>query len=344
MIRLYPEQLVAQLREGLLASYLLFGNEPLLLQESQDAIYHAARLEGFTENFSFTLDNHTEWNNIFSLCQTLSLFARRQSILLLLPDNGPTGAMGEQLVKLTNLLHKDVLLILRGVKLTKAQENSPWFKATSQNSAYVSCQIPEQAQLSRWVAKRAKNLNLNLDEPANQLLCYCYEGNLVALSQALERLALLHPDSKLSLLRVEQAVNNEAHFTPWHWLDAILAGRSKRAWHILRQLQLADNEPVILLRSIQSELLVLLKLKRCMAQTPLRALFDQQKIWQNRRNLLTQALERLSMQQFQQALHLLTQMEIRLKQNYGQSIWSELESLSMLICGKMLPEIFFDAK
>lgn len=35
MIRLYPEQLRAQLNEGLRAAYLLLGNNPLLLQESR---------------------------------------------------------------------------------------------------------------------------------------------------------------------------------------------------------------------------------------------------------------------------------------------------------------------
>ncbi|MCK8356961.1 DNA polymerase III subunit delta, partial [Erwinia amylovora] len=37
MIRIYPEQLGAQLREVLRACYLLRGNEPLMLQEAQDA-------------------------------------------------------------------------------------------------------------------------------------------------------------------------------------------------------------------------------------------------------------------------------------------------------------------
>lgn len=47
MIRLYPEQLRAQLTEGLRAAYLLLGNDPLLLQESQDAIREAAARPGF---------------------------------------------------------------------------------------------------------------------------------------------------------------------------------------------------------------------------------------------------------------------------------------------------------
>ncbi len=290
--------------------------------------------------FSFILDLHTDWDAIFSTCQALSLFASRQSLLLVLPENGPNAAMGENLVKLSGLLHPDILLILRGHKLTKAQENSAWFKALAQDSVYINCLTPEQAQLPRWVAQRAKSMKLTLDEQATQLICYCYEGNLLALSQALERLALLYPDGKLTLPRVESAVNDAAHFTPFHWLDALLAGKGKRAWHILQQLKQEDCEPVILLRTLQRELLQLLALKRRMSDTPLRTLFDQQKVWQNRRDLLTQALQRLSLQQLQQAVRLLTQVEITLKQDYGQSVWSELESLAMLLCGKALPEAF----
>ncbi|MBA0192663.1 DNA polymerase III subunit delta [Pectobacterium carotovorum] len=340
MIRLYPEQLTAQLHEGLRGCYLVFGSDPLLLQESLDSIKRVAQQHEFSEHFSFILDLHTDWDEIFSTCQALSLFASRQSLLLVLPENGPNAAMGENLVKLSGLLHPDILLILRGHKLTKAQENSAWFKALAQDSVYINCLTPEQAQLPRWVAQRTKSMKLTLDEQATQLICYCYEGNLLALSQALERLALLYPDGKLTLPRVESAVNDAAHFTPFHWLDALLAGKGKRAWHILQQLKQEDCEPVILLRTLQRELLQLLALKRRMSDTPLRTLFDQQKVWQNRRDLLTQALQRLSLQQLQQAVRLLTQVEITLKQDYGQSVWSELESLAMLLCGKALPEAF----
>lgn len=79
----------------------------------------------------------------------------------------------------------------------------------------------------------------------------------MALAQALERLSLLWPDGKLTLPRVEQAVNDAAHFTPFHWVDALLMGKSKRALHILQQLRLEGSEPVILLRTLQRELLLL---------------------------------------------------------------------------------------
>lgn len=342
MIRIYPEHLGAQLREGLRACYLLSGSEPLLLQEAQDAIRDAAQQQGFTEHFSVVLESGTDWQDIFSTCQELSLFASRQTLLLMLPENGPNAAMSEQLLTLSTLLHNDILLILRAVRLTKAQENSAWYKAFSTNAVMVPCQTPEHAQLPRWVTTRAKKLNLTLDDAANQLLCYCYEGNLLALSQALERLSLLWPDGKLTLPRVEQAVNDAAHFTPFHWVDALLAGKSKRALHILRQMRAEDSEPVILLRTLQRDLLLLLTLQRQMAHTPLRTLFDQHRVWQNRRTLFGDALQRVNGTQLAQALKLLTRTELTLKQDYGQSIWPELETMTLILCHPTFPASFCD--
>ncbi|WP_159566508.1 DNA polymerase III subunit delta [Budvicia diplopodorum] len=342
MIRLYPEQLNAQLLEGLRSCYQLYGNEPLLLEESQDAIRRVASQQGFSEAFHFDINVQTDWEAIYSECQALSLFSTRKILMLHFPENGINAALGEPLTQLSTLLNPDILLILRGPKPSKAQENAAWFKSLSVNSVYVSCLTPEQAHLPRWVAQRAKTMKLTIDDAAIQLISYCYEGNLLALSQALERLSLLYPDGKLTLIRVEQAVNDAAHFTPYHWLDAIMAGKTKRAFHILNQLRLEDTESLILIRTLQRELLQLLHLQRQMQQTPLRTLFDRQKVWQNRRPLLTQALQRLSASQLTQAVALLTQLELTIKQDFGQSIWDGLESLMMLLCGKPLPEAQLD--
>lgn len=337
MIRLYPEQLNAQLQEGLRCCYQLYGNEPLLLEESQDTIRRTASQQGFSEVFYFELNVQTEWEAIFNECQALNLFSTRKIFILHFPEKGLTASLSEQLNQLTTLLNPDILLILRGPRPTKAQENATWFKALSDNSVYVSCLMPEQTHLPRWLAQRAKNMKLVLDDAAVQLMCYCYEGNLLALSQALERLSLLYPDGKLTLIRVEQAVNDAAHFTPYQWLDAIMAGKTQRALHILNQLRLEDTESLILIRTLQRELLQLLHLQRKMQQTPLRTLFDQQKIWQNRRPLLTQTLQRVTISQLTQAVTLLTQLELAIKQDFDQSIWDGLESLMMLLCGKPLP-------
>lgn len=340
MIRIYPEQLAAQLQEGLRPCYQLYGNEPLLLEESQDAVRRTAAAQGFSETFTYDLNAQADWDEIFTECQSLNLFSTRKVFILLIPEAGVNAALGERLTEFSTLLYSDILIILRGPRPTKSQENGAWFKALGEHGVIVSCQTPEQAHLPRWVAQRAKMRQLSIDDAAIQLLCYCYEGNLLALSQALERLSLLFPDGKLTLPRVEQAVNDAAHFTPYHWVDAILAGKIKRAYHILHQLRLEESEALILIRTLQRELLQLLHLQRKMQDTPLRTLFDKQKIWQNRRPLVTQALQRLDAARLAQSVSLLTQIELTIKQDYGQSVWDDLESLMMLLCGKPLPEAY----
>ncbi|MFS1537864.1 MAG: DNA polymerase III subunit delta [Candidatus Phlomobacter fragariae] len=342
MIPIYPEQLTSQLADKLRACYLIFGNDPLLSQESVDKICQVAQQQGFTERYTYSLDTSTDWDTIYSLSQSLSLFAGRQILLLTLPESGTSTVIAEKLLKLAELLHPDLLLILRGNKLTKAQENSAWCKKIGQDGVYINCLTPEQSRLPQWVTQRAKAMSVALDKQANQLLCYCYEGNLLALNQAIERLSLLYPDGNLTLPRVKQAVNNAVNFTPYHWVDALLAGKIKRGWHILQQLQREDYEALILLRMIQRELILLWTLKQQNSDKDLKKSFDQNKIWQARRPLISAALQRLSLRELKLAIQLINQAELHLKQDHRHSIWPKLETLSMLLCGKSLPESFIN--
>ena len=56
--------------------------------------------------------------------------------------------------------------------------------------------------------------------------------------------------------------------------------------------------------------------------------------------MLTEALQRLTLHQLQSALMLLTQAEINIKQDVSHSPWPDLQSLSMLLCGKAFAENF----
>lgn len=331
------------LQKSLPPCYLLFGNDPLLLQESLDRIRDLAQSKQFDEHFNITLDTSTDWDAIFRLCQARSLFTSRQTLLIILPEGNLLPLNGEErLLKLASLLHEDLLLILSGRNLTRSLENSPWFKAISQQAVLITCATPEQTQLPKWVSMRAKSMNLMLDDASCQLLCYCYEGNLLALVQALVRLSLIYPDGNLSLSRVESAVNNAAHFFTFHWIEATLAGNSNRATHILRQLRLESVEPVILLRSIQREVLLLLKLKRHMTTTPILTLFKHHKIWKTRQAILTQSLDRLTHTQLRDIVALMTKIELAFKQNYGYPVWSDLNALTLLLCGQSLPKVMID--
>ncbi|STF44542.1 DNA polymerase III subunit delta [Escherichia coli] len=109
-------------------------------------------------------------------------------------------------------------------------------------------------------------------------------------------------------------------------------GKSKRALHILQQLRLgrAANR-LFCCAHLQRELLLLVNLKRQSAHTPLRALFDKHRVWQNRRGMMGEALNRLSQPQLRQAVQLLTRTELTLK--------TRLRSVSVGRAGRVISSV-----
>ncbi|MGL5653907.1 MAG: DNA polymerase III subunit delta, partial [Vibrio sp.] len=336
-MRIYAEKLAESLHKTLYPIYLVLGNEPLLIQEAKTAIETAAKAQGFIEKHRFSADASLDWSSVYDCCQALSLFSNRQLIELEIPESGINAATAKELNTLVGQLHADILLVVIGPKLTKAQESAAWFKSLSQNACWVNCLTPELNRLPQFVQQRCYTLGLKPDAEAVQMLAQWHEGNLFALSQSLEKLALLYPDGRLTLVRLEESLSRHNHFTPYHWMDALLEGKANRAQRILRQLMLEESEPIILIRSAQKELIQLLKWQQ-ERQTlgNLGALFDRHRVWQNRRPLYSAALQRLPTRTLHSLLSLLAQAELLAKTQYQQPVWPILQQLSLQCCDPLV--------
>ncbi|NAX23492.1 DNA polymerase III subunit delta [Vibrio sp. V39_P1S14PM300] len=338
-MRIFADRLAEQLDKQLSGIYLLFGNEPLLIQESRSAIQHKARTQGFEERHCFSVDASLDWNEVFDCCQALSLFSARQIIELEIGDAGPGAAAAKELVSLADMLHPDILLVLVGSKLTKAQESAKWFKALSAQGCWVNCLTPDIQRLPQFVQTRCRQLGLKPDPEAVQMLAQWHEGNLFALAQSLEKLALLYPDGQLTLIRLEESLSRHNHFTVFHWVDALLAGKANRAQRILRQLEAEGIEPVVLIRSIQKELITLATMKSQTFQMSLAQVFDKHRVWQSKRPLYSAALSRLTPTALHQCIHTLATAEIQAKTQYDISPWPFIHQISVQLC---LPEVKLD--
>ncbi|MBD1575024.1 DNA polymerase III subunit delta [Vibrio sp. S11_S32] len=335
-MRIFADKLEQQLSRQLHNVYLVMGNEPLLLQESRDLINQAAKQKGFLERHRFCLDKQLNWEQIYDCCQALSLFSNQQIIELEIPETGVSTASAKELANLATQLNPDILLIIIANKLTRAQENAKWFKAMHAQGALVSCNSPELRYLPQFVQQRCRKLKLSPDAEAIQMLSQWHEGNLLALAQSLEKLALIYPDGKLTLLRVEAALSRHNHFTPFQWTDALLTGQAKRAQRILRQLEAEGQEAIILLRTVQRELFLLHEMQQALAaRQSIGHIFDQHRIWQNKRPFYTAALQRLNSSQLRQLIQQLTTLELTVKTTFSQDSWLQLALLSLAFC---LPE------
>ncbi|CAM2922377.1 DNA polymerase III subunit delta [Vibrio diazotrophicus] len=328
-MRVYADKLADSLQRSLLPVYLIFGGEPLLTQESVKAIENKALSEGFEEKHHFTVDNNLDWTQVYDCCQSLSLFSSRQIIVLEIAESGLNAALSKSLATVADYLNPDIVLIVMGNKLTKAQENTAWFKALMANGCLVNCLTPELSRLPQFVMARCRTLGLTPDAEAVQMLAQWHEGNLFALMQSLQKLALNYPDGQLTLIRLQESLDRHNHFTPFHWMDALLEGKANRAQRILRQLEAEAIEPIILMRTLQKELFLLLQMKQQLNTIGIGAVFDKHRVWQNKRPLYSAALQRLSLSKLQHLIRLLAQIEVLAKTQYEQPCWPLLHQLSV---------------
>ncbi len=344
MNRIFPEQLTVQLQNQLAPLYYLTGADPLLLSESQDNIVQTARTQGFDEKQEIVVDAQTNWSDLFEQVQSLGLFFNRQVMVLKLPET-LLVPMQKNLAELINLLNEDVLLILHLPKFSKTMEKQAWHLAALKRFSpipCVNCQTPTAEQLPRWLGNRAKAMNLKIATEGIQLLCYSYENNLLALKQTLELLSLLHKDGNLTLPRIKQVVEQSSIFTPYQWIDALFEGKLARAERILQGLKGEDVQPIILLRTLQRELLTLLDLAKPQTSAPqanqplpleqLRANFDRLKIWQNRRPFYTAVFKRFTYGKLYQLIQQLAKLERQAKSEFSNDLWIKLSIITLNFC------------
>ncbi|CAH0538994.1 DNA polymerase III subunit delta [Vibrio marisflavi] len=331
-MRVYADRLEDHLSKQLEPVFLVFGSEPLLINESQQAITQQAKKQGFDEHFKYVINDSTNWQEIHDCCLSLSLFGSKKIIELDLPDSGVNASISKELLSLQQALSPDILLLLIGGKLTKAQENSKWFKSLHSIGCWVTCLTPDAGRLSQFVQFRCRKLGLSPDREATQMLAQWHEGNLTALVQSLEKLALNYPDGQLNLVRLEESLSRHNHFTAFHWTDALLAGKANRCQKILNQLQSEGTEPVVLLRTIQKELMLLSKMHDQLKKSNINQVFSQHKIWQSKKPLYSAALNRLTKQRLRNAISTLAYVELHSKTDFTFSAWPWLSQLSVQLC------------
>lgn len=333
-MRVYPEQLTQQLKKGLCQSYLLFGNEPLLKQECGDQIKQIAQQQGFDERHSFTIDHQLDWNLVLDCCNAMSLFAARQIIELEIPESGLNVNQAKSLLEICDSLHSDILLLITGPRVNKKQESTKWFKALDSQGLYLPCNTPDPRHLPRFIQARCQQLGLRADHESIQMLAQWHEGNMLALAQSLQKLTLLYPDGELTIVRLEEALSRHNHYTPFQLVDAVLAGQAKRSQRVLRQLEGEGIEATIILRTLQRELTQLYKMQEMGKKgTPLNIIFEQFRVWQNRREIYIGALHRLPYARVVSLLRLLTQLEIQVKTDFDTKPWPALSALCAEMCG-----------
>lgn len=320
-------QLGQRLTQGLAPAYLIFADEPLLIRDAGDAIRTAAAAAGFVRDLRLSTDGGFDWRELREEYSALSLFSNRRLIELELTGSQPSADGQKILAELAAHPNPDIVLLIHGPRLNKDKLNGAGLKAWCNLGVQVLAVPPERQQWPQWLQQRARQHQVALTQDAIALLAVRCEGNLLAADQELAKLALLPRPAPWSAAELDDQLAQHARYSVFQLVDALLAAELPRALTMLEQLQSEESEPVVVLWAISREVLLLHSLIDGGDDSP--AAMMRKGVWNNRQQLVRQAMQRLRGAPLAQLLARCNSLDGQFKSSTDDDPWLWLSHLCL---------------
>jgi len=339
-MKLRIEQLDQHLQKQLATLYVISGDEPLLLQESCDAIIQAAKQQQISERRIFTVESGFNWQSLLEANQSLSLFSNRQLFDLRIINGKPGKEGSDVLKKYVEVANPDNILMIRLPKLDGASTRSKWYTTLEKVGVAIQVWPLKAEQYGSWIRQRAQLLQLKLNANAIHLLAEHTLGNLMAAQQTLIKLQLLYDTLPIDEHAIVSVMSDHSRFNVFELVDAALKGDRKQVCHILNVLKGEGIEPTIILWALAREIRLLAEISfELQHGGHFAELTKQHKIWQNRQALVRTACQRQPTSYWQNCLNMAHNIDRLLKGASLGNPWYALLDLSVRLTGQPLMDV-----
>lgn len=331
-MKIRQDQLASQLAQGLGNTWLISGDDPLLIMEACDAIRAAARKAGIEERELFHAEGSFDWNGLREEANAMSLFSSRR-ILEVRIANGKPSDKGEALLALIERPNPDNLLLIVCPRLDASMQKTAWVKAAEKHGVLLPIWPIERNEYPGWLRRRIQQAGLQIEPTALSLLAQQTEGNLLAAVQEIEKLRLLG-SQHISEEMVQQAIGDSARFDAFGLADSCLMGNLAESIRILNHLQAEGVEAIMILGALLRKIRQLIAMKS-LSGAQLSDAFKSHNIWPKQQPPYKKALQNLSIKQLQDALVLCEKIDHAVKGS-GENPWRLLSELLILLTGVKL--------
>lgn len=329
-----PEQLGSALKRGLAPIYWLTGDEPLQLNEAADAIRSAASNAGFQERELMTTDaNDFSWSAVQTSLSEYSLFSDKKILDIRLAA-AQLDAQGAALItKYCQKPSSETVLLITSGKLAKDATKSAWYQAVESIGVIVSVWPIENKSLKPWLKQRLSERGLTLDEQGLDILAMRVEGNLLAAAQEIDKLYGYYGAGTINASQIDDAVGNNAKFDVYKLIDTVLSANLPKVFRILAALKAEGIAAAIVLWALTREARLLAKLKNALTLgQSLDSAYKQLYVWDNRKALLNQALNRLTPRDLSRIIAYSAKADRQIKGQELGDAWDTLLTLCLLLC------------
>ncbi len=340
-MKIYHNQLSKTLGQGFKPVWLVFGDEPWQKNNSLAAIKDHAKNQGFDEVIRFSTDAGFDWQQLLDEYQSLSLFASLRIIEVELTTVKVGDVGNKALLALAERLEKDiqsgsspqdVIFIFHGAKLDGPSANRKWFKSLTQLGCYLPLYDIELKSMPQWLNNQARQLQLNISVELNALLIELFEGNLLALAQELEKLALLFGSQPISIEQAEPLILKQAKFNPFQVIDALLQGDCAKCITMLDQLQQEAMAPAQLIWVFHKEISQLYAMLNQLSQgESIANIYKQYRIWDKRKPLYQSALTHIKLDNVKRAMARIADIDLLSKTSSEFNVYILLADLCITL-------------
>lgn len=257
-MKLRSDQFARALERGLPTAILITGDEPQQKLEALDHALALGRQAGLDERLRFEIDNGFDWSTLIGEWAAPSLFAPRRIFDLRLNSLRLPKEATAWLAAAASEPPGTNLLVASCARLEAAQKKSAWVQAFEKHGMWLEVWPLKEGELLAWMERRLRGQGLEAEREALRLLAEQVEGNLLAASQEIDKLALLFPRGRrLSAEDILGTVADSSRHTIFELSDAVLRGDAKRALRVLHGLQGEGEEPVLLGWAVTREIRLL---------------------------------------------------------------------------------------
>ncbi|MGZ8162179.1 MAG: DNA polymerase III subunit delta [Methylobacter sp.] len=333
-MRLKPEQLNTSLQTKLAPVYFISGDEPLQLGEMADAVRKAARKAGFETREVFSVETGFEWKELMVSAGSLSIFSDKKIIDLRLLSGTPGAEGAKALTAYCEKLPEDTLLLITTGKVAGEAFKSDWLQALDRAGIIIQVWPLERQNLIPWLQQRMQRRGLHAETEGLRILASRIEGNLLSAVQEIEKLYVLYGAGNISTQQIFDAVADSSRYDVYKLVDSVLAAGVNRIFKILSGLKAEGNAAPVVLWALTREARVLLKRKQVLAQGQARESFKNNLIRDNRKQLVNNALKRLSESDLNKILVLSAKADRQIKGQQEGDAWETVLAICLMFASQ----------
>jgi DNA polymerase III subunit delta len=330
-MRLKPEQLSAALQKGLMPVYFITGDEPLQLGEMADAVRKAAKKAGFENREILSAETGFEWNQLAISASSLSIFANKKIIDLRLPSATPGAEGSKALIAYCERLPEDTLLLITAGRLASGALQTRWLEALEKKGIVIQVWPLEGQELIRWLQQRMQQRGLHAETDGLRILASRIEGNLLAAAQEIEKLYVLYGTGNLSNQQILDVVADSSRYDVFRLMDSVLSASINRIFKILSGLRAEGIAAPVVLWAVTREARALIRIKQAISDGQNReSVFKKNQIRDKRKQLVANALNRLSNNDLNSILVLSAKADRQIKGQQEGDAWETLLAVCLM--------------